>query len=116
VRGPLGLQPGALGLLAGRHLGLQPGTLGLVQRPLRPHPRLAGLHRPQPAADPEHQERPHEDRIDPGGAARVREFAALAPALLEASDIAALALFLASDESRHINGAVIPVDGRWAAV
>ncbi len=44
------------------------------------------------------------------------EFSALAPAYLEAGDIAALALFLASDESRHINGAIIPADGGWAAV
>jgi len=28
-------------------------------------------------------------------------------------DIAALALFLASDESRLINGAIIPADGGW---
>ena len=31
-------------------------------------------------------------------------------------DIAQLALFLASDESRHINGAIIPADGGWDAV
>jgi hypothetical protein len=29
---------------------------------------------------------------------------------------ASLALFLASDESRHINGAIIPADAGWAAV
>ena len=28
----------------------------------------------------------------------------------------ALALFLASDESRYINGAIIPADAGWAAV
>ncbi len=56
------------------------------------------------------------DRLDPAGAARTGEFAALAPAYLAASDIAALALFLASDESRHINGAIIPADGGWSAV
>jgi NAD(P)-dependent dehydrogenase (short-subunit alcohol dehydrogenase family) len=49
-------------------------------------------------------------------AARAKEFTALAPAYLEASDIAALALFLASDESRYINGAIIPADAGWAAV
>jgi NAD(P)-dependent dehydrogenase (short-subunit alcohol dehydrogenase family) len=38
------------------------------------------------------------------------------PAYLEPSDIAALALCLASDESRYINGAIIPADGGWAAV
>ena len=40
----------------------------------------------------------------------------VAPAYLEASDIAALALFLASDEARYINGAIIPADAGWAAV
>jgi NAD(P)-dependent dehydrogenase (short-subunit alcohol dehydrogenase family) len=56
------------------------------------------------------------DRLDPAGAGRAQAFAALAPAYLEPSDIAALAVFLASDESRHINGAIIPADGGWAAV
>jgi NAD(P)-dependent dehydrogenase (short-subunit alcohol dehydrogenase family) len=56
------------------------------------------------------------DRLDPTGAARAGEFAALAPAYLESNDIAALALFLASDESRHISGAIIPADGGWSAV
>jgi NAD(P)-dependent dehydrogenase (short-subunit alcohol dehydrogenase family) len=56
------------------------------------------------------------DRMDATGAARAKEFTALAPAYLEASDIAALALFLASDESRYINGAIIPADAGWAAV
>ncbi len=56
------------------------------------------------------------DRLDPGGAARVQPFAALAPAYLQPGDIAALALFLASDEARQVNGAVIPADGGWAAV
>ncbi|WP_110515285.1 glucose 1-dehydrogenase [Herpetosiphon llansteffanensis] len=54
--------------------------------------------------------------IDPTDAARVSEFTALAPAYLEPADIANLALFLASDESRHINGAIIPADAGWAAV
>ncbi len=56
------------------------------------------------------------DRLDPVGAQRAAEFAALVPAYLEPADIAALALFLASDESRHINGAIIPADGGWDAV
>jgi NAD(P)-dependent dehydrogenase (short-subunit alcohol dehydrogenase family) len=56
------------------------------------------------------------DRLDPGGAQRAQSFAALAPAYLDPADIAALALFLASDESRHINGAIIPADAGWAAV
>jgi len=42
-------------------------------------------------------------------------FASIVPAYLEPSDIAAVALFLASDESRNINGAVITADGGWDA-
>ena len=56
------------------------------------------------------------DRLDPVGAQRAQAFAALAPAYLDPADIAALALFLASDESRHVNGAIIPADAGWAAV
>jgi NAD(P)-dependent dehydrogenase (short-subunit alcohol dehydrogenase family) len=55
-------------------------------------------------------------RIDAAGAQRAGAFAALMPAVLESEDIAALALFLASDESRHINGAIIPADGGWTAL
>lgn len=55
------------------------------------------------------------DRLDPVGGARAQEYAALAPAYLEPTDIAALALFLASDESRYINGAIIPADAGWTA-
>jgi NAD(P)-dependent dehydrogenase (short-subunit alcohol dehydrogenase family) len=56
------------------------------------------------------------DKLDPIGSQRAGAFGALAPAYLEPSDIASLALFLASDESRHINGAIIPADAGWAAV
>jgi NAD(P)-dependent dehydrogenase (short-subunit alcohol dehydrogenase family) len=37
------------------------------------------------------------------------------PAALEPEDIAALALFLASDESRYLDGAIIPADAGWRA-
>ena len=57
-----------------------------------------------------------QERLDLAGAQRAQSFAALAPAYLEPSDIAGLALFLASDDSRQINGAIIPADGGWAAV
>lgn len=57
-----------------------------------------------------------QDRMDATDAGRTQAFAALAPALLEPTDIASLALFLASDESRKINGAIVAADGGWAAV
>ena len=56
------------------------------------------------------------ERMDPTGAQRAGAFAALIPATLEPGDIAALALFLASDASRYINGAIIPADAGWKAV
>jgi NAD(P)-dependent dehydrogenase (short-subunit alcohol dehydrogenase family) len=55
------------------------------------------------------------ERLDPAGAERTGAYASLIPAMLEPADIAALALFLASDESRHINGAIIPADAGWTA-
>jgi NAD(P)-dependent dehydrogenase (short-subunit alcohol dehydrogenase family) len=55
------------------------------------------------------------EKLDPTGAQRAQEFAALIPATLNPDDIAAVALFLASDESVHINGAVIAADGGWDA-
>ncbi len=57
-----------------------------------------------------------QDKLDPTGAGRAMEFAALAPTYLQPTDIAALALFLASDESKNVNGAVIAADGGWDAV
>ena len=56
------------------------------------------------------------DRLDPTGAARAGQFATLIPAWLESTDIAALALFLAGDAARFINGAVITADGGWMAL
>jgi NAD(P)-dependent dehydrogenase (short-subunit alcohol dehydrogenase family) len=55
------------------------------------------------------------ERLDPAGSARACAYAALIPAVLDPVDIAALDLFLASDESRHINGAIIAVDAGWTA-
>ena len=50
------------------------------------------------------------------GMARAMAFAALAPAQLEAGDIADVALFLASYEGRHVDGALVSVDGGWSAI
>lgn len=55
------------------------------------------------------------ERLDPAGAARAGAYAALIPAVLEPRDIANVALFLASDEARHINGAEITADAGWTA-
>jgi NAD(P)-dependent dehydrogenase (short-subunit alcohol dehydrogenase family) len=54
-------------------------------------------------------------RLDPAGAKRAAAYAALMPETLTPEDIANLALFLVSDESCHINGAIIPADGGWTA-
>ena len=56
-----------------------------------------------------------QERLDRAGAARAAAYAALIPAYLEPDDLAALALFLASDESSRINGAVITADAGWTA-
>lgn len=54
-------------------------------------------------------------KMDPGGSARAGTYYQLIPKTLKPIDIANLVLFLVSDESRNINGAVIPADGGWLA-
>ena len=54
-------------------------------------------------------------RWDPDGTERVRSFHATMPRILEPLDIARLALFLASDEARYLNGAAVTADGGWLA-
>jgi NAD(P)-dependent dehydrogenase (short-subunit alcohol dehydrogenase family) len=53
--------------------------------------------------------------IDPDGGQQAGVYASIIPAFLEAIDIANLALFLASDDSKMINGANIPADAGWTA-
>jgi NAD(P)-dependent dehydrogenase (short-subunit alcohol dehydrogenase family) len=55
------------------------------------------------------------DRLDPFGAARASEYAELIPATLERGEIVDMALCLACDEARSINGAVITADAGWTA-
>lgn len=55
------------------------------------------------------------ERLDPAGSARAGEYAALISAVLDPADIANLALSLASDEARHIDGANITADAGWIA-
>jgi NAD(P)-dependent dehydrogenase (short-subunit alcohol dehydrogenase family) len=54
-------------------------------------------------------------KMDPKGSARFNTWYAAIPGQLAALDIAQLALFLASDESKMINGAIIPADAGWTA-
>ena len=57
-----------------------------------------------------------QDRLEMTGTQRAGAFSQLIPSFLHPIDIAHLALYLASDESRLINGAVITADGGWMAL
>jgi NAD(P)-dependent dehydrogenase (short-subunit alcohol dehydrogenase family) len=54
-------------------------------------------------------------KMDPQGSARAQVYQKIIPAMLKPLDIANLALFLASDDSKMINGAIIPADAGWLA-
>lgn len=54
-------------------------------------------------------------KMDSKATERFQTWYAAIPATLAPLDIANLALFLASDESKLINGAIIPADGGWSA-
>ena len=54
-------------------------------------------------------------KMDPKGSERAGVYQKAIPAMLKATDIANLVLFLASDDSKMINGAIIPADAGWRA-
>ncbi|HEX7556440.1 MAG TPA: SDR family oxidoreductase, partial [Leptolinea sp.] len=54
-------------------------------------------------------------KMDAQGSARAQVYQKIIPAMLKPIDIANLALFLASDDSKMINGAIIPADAGWTA-
>ncbi|WP_055046721.1 SDR family oxidoreductase [Devosia sp. A16] len=54
-------------------------------------------------------------RLDQAALARLGAYHAVNPGMLEPIDIANVVLFLASDEARHINGAVLPADMGWTS-
>ena len=53
--------------------------------------------------------------IDQAALERLQPHHASSPGMLDPTDVANLALFLASDESQHLNGALIPIDMGWSA-
>lgn len=55
------------------------------------------------------------DRLDRDALSVWSKYHAISPGTLSSSDVANLALFLASNESVHINGAIIRADLGWAA-
>ncbi len=52
----------------------------------------------------------------PEGLAKLQRVAALSPKLGQPDEIAAVALFLASEDARFINGAAVVADGGWMAI
>jgi NAD(P)-dependent dehydrogenase (short-subunit alcohol dehydrogenase family) len=52
-------------------------------------------------------------KIDQAALARLGAYHAVNPGMLQPVDLANLALFLASEEARHVNGAIIPADMGW---
>ena len=49
----------------------------------------------------------------PGGFERMKDYFSTVPPMGQPDSVADAALFLASDEGRYVNGAVLTVDGGW---
>jgi NAD(P)-dependent dehydrogenase (short-subunit alcohol dehydrogenase family) len=56
-----------------------------------------------------------QNKIDQEALKRLGSYHAVNPGMLQPIDLANLTLFLASDEARYINGAIIPADMGWRA-
>ncbi len=54
-------------------------------------------------------------KMDPYGSQRFQAYYGLIPAQLEPEDVANVGLFLASDEAKMVNGALVEADGGWRA-
>ena len=54
-------------------------------------------------------------KMDPKGSERCQQWYAMIPAQLKPMDVAQVALFLACDESKGVNGAVLATDAGWTA-
>ncbi|MFC6592021.1 SDR family NAD(P)-dependent oxidoreductase [Deinococcus lacus] len=57
-----------------------------------------------------------QDKVNMLGAGRAMAFSGLMQRYGQPQDIANMALFLASDDTKMVNGALIPIDGGWMAL
>lgn len=75
---------------------------GIRCNAILPGPTLTGIAGPTP-------------NFDPAGSARLQPVLSLPAGLAEPDQMAAVAVFLASDAASFVNGAIVPVDAAWSA-